>query len=737
MKKSRSVVALLLVLILIAGVGYTLLFGIGDRGKAEYIKLGLDLQGGVSITYEVKDDDFSDEDFADTKRKMELRAYDFSKDAEIYQEGDNRITVDIPGEDDAEKVLADLGKPGSLQFITYTGEEDNPDTEEDESKKVWLEGSDIKDAQPGTSTTKTTGSTEYVVNLVMTEEGKAKFAEATSQNVGSILYVSYDGQIVSSPVVNEAISTGQAEINGMESYEEAERLASQIRIGSLKLELQEISHKVVGAKLGQDALALSIKAGIIGFILVCIFMILMYRISGLAATLSLILYVGLDLLTLNAFNLTLTLPGIAGIILSVGMAVDANVIIYARIREEIAAGRDVYTAIKAGFGKATSAIVDGNVTTIIAAVVLMWKGSGTVQGFAQTLAIGIILSMVTALLISRVLMYALYGIGCKSTKLYGKEKIRKPIDFLSKKAIFFVISAVVILAGVVVMVVNSARDKGAFEYSIEFQGGKSYTVDFDKEYSIDDFNDKIKPAIADIIQDNDIQGQKESDSNKYIIKIRDVDEELITDMKKMLVDDFGAKSDSFDETYISASVSKEMTRDAVTATIIATICMLIYIWFRFKDIRFAASAVIALLHDVMVVLAFYAASRISVGTTFIACILTIVGYSINATIVIFDRIRENMSVMDRKTSLKDLVNTSITQTLTRSIYTSLTTFVTVAMIYIMGVASIKEFALALMVGIICGAYSSVCITGTLWYVMRTKKIKRVRGAENEKVSKRV
>ena len=481
-------------------------------------------------------------------------------------------------------------------------------------------------------------------------------------------------------------------------------------------------------ELGQDALALSLKAGIIGFILVCVFMILMYRISGVAAALSLILYVTMDLLTLNAFNLTLTLPGVAGIILSIGMAVDANVIIYARIREEIAEGRDVHAAIKSGFQKATSAIVDGNVTTIIAALVLMWKGSGTVQGFAQTLAIGIILSMVTAMLISRLLIYAFYGIGCRNPKLYGKEKMKKPINFLGKRVIFFLISLAVIAAGAVVMLVNSARDKGAFDYSIEFQGGKSYSVDFDKEYSIDDFNDQIKPAIADTIKDTDIQGQKESNSNVIIIKTKEVDEDLISDMKAMLVKDFGAKEDSFEETYVSASVSREMTEDAVIATILATICMLIYIWFRFKDIRFAASAIIALLHDVLVVLAFYAVSRTTVGTTLIACLLTILGYSINATIVIFDRIRENLAVMDRKSTLKDVVNTSITQTLTRSIYTSLTTFITVAMIYILGVTSIREFALPLLVGIVCGGYSSVCISGALWYVMRTRFIKKKKGA---------
>lgn len=720
--KKKSVIALILVVIFAGIVAFTTLVGFGGdkhAGSAKNIKLGLDLKGGVSITYDVIEEKFTEEEFNDTKAKLEKRVYNFSTEAEVYKEGEDRIVVDIPGETDADKVLDELGKPGALQFVTYTGEEDDKKTEEDESIKIWLEGSDIASAS-GETQTNEKGGIEHVVSLKMTDDGAEKFYNATSANVGSAIYIVYDGKVVSSPVVENAISGGQAVINGMDSIEEANNLASTIRIGSLKLELDAISHKVVGAKLGQDALDLSIKAGIIGFIIICIFMILVYRVAGVVADLALAIYVGMIMVTLNAFDITLTLSGIAGIILSVGMAVDANVIIFARVREEIGQGVSVQSAIKLGFEKATSAIVDGNVTTIIAAVVLMWKGSGTVQGFAQTLAIGIVLSMFTALVISRILIFAFYELGCKNAVLYGQEKVKKTIDFISKKNLCFAISLAVVVAGAIFIGMNVNKGEGAFNYSIEFQGGKSYAVDFDKEYSIDEFNDDIKPKIAEVIEDDDIQGQKEKDSTKYTIKFKDVDEELVNNMKDMLVADFGADKDSFEETFISASVSKEMSKDAVVASAIAIVFMLIYIWFRFSDIKFATSAVLALIHDIIIVVVFYAITRTAVGTTFIACVLTILGYSINATIVIFDRIRENLLEKIRKETLKEVVNKSVTQTLTRSIYTSLTTFIAIFMIYIMGVPSIKDFAFPLMAGIICGAYSSVCITGALWYTFASK-----------------
>ena len=729
--KGKSVVLFIVTILCMVALGLLAGFGFGEKstGAAKNIILGLDLKGGVSITYEVVDDEFTKEQLEDTKYKLELRVANYSTESEVYTEGDNRITVDIPGAYDAEKILNELGQPGSIMFVTqaesgYTGDDTyKAYTAKDGTVyKVWIDGNDVEKAQPISGSDSKTGATDYQVELKLNDSGKQKFAEATTENLGKSISIMYDEQIISSPTVESAITTGSAVINNMGSYEEAEKLASTIRIGSLSLQLKEVSSQVVGAKLGNDAISTSLKAALIGLIVVMLFMIIVYRLPGLVASIALAIYTVFELLVLNGFDLTLTLPGIAGIILSIGMAVDANVIIYARIKEELAEGRNVDTSIRTGFGKATSAIIDGNVTTIIASLVLMWKGSGTVKGFAQTLAIGIVLSVFTALVVSRLLMELMYNMGCKKVGFYGVQKERKTIDFLGKKVVWFAISVIAIVASIAAMIIGSATGKGAFNYSIEFKGGTSTTVTFDKEYSIDEFNDNIKPELAKVIGNNDIQGQKVTNSTQYVIKTQVMDTDVRSQFKEVLVSQFNA-DEEMEETNISSSVSDEMRSNAIVAVILATICMLIYIWFRFKDIKFASSAVLALVHDVIIVIGFYAISRTTVGTTFIACILTIVGYSINATIVIFDRIRENLALVknSRSIDLKEIVNRSITQTLTRSIYTSFTTFVMVFVLFIFGVTSIREFALPIMVGIICGGYSSVFITGTLWYVMSKKK----------------
>ena len=687
--------------------------GIGGKhsGAAKNIKLGLDLAGGVSITYQVKDKNPTESEMNDTIYKLQKRVEQYSTEATVYQEGSDRINIEIPGVSNANEILDELGKPGSLEFQTEDG-------------TTVITGTDVNTATARSGQNKM-GNTEYSVELSLNEEGKEKFAKATEENIGKPIAIIYGGETISAPNVEEAIPNGTAHITGNFTFEEADNLAATIRIGGLKLELEELRSNVVGAQLGEQAISTSLKAGAIGLVLVFLFMIFAYYLPGLASSLALIIYTELVMVILNAFEVTLTLPGIAGIILSIGMAVDANVIIFARVKEEIALGKSVRNSLKTGFQKAMSAIVDGNVTTLIAAAVLWLKGSGTVKGFAQTLAIGIIVSMFTALVITRLIVFAFYAIGLRDEKLYyHKTKERKPIDFLSKKNICFAISLVLIVAGFAFMGVNSAKGRGAFEYSLEFEGGTSTTVPFDKDYTIDEIDAEIVPIVEKVTGDNNVQTQKVAGTKQVIIKTRTLELDQREELNKALVDGFGVKEEEITAENISSTVSGEMRQDAIIAVIISTLCMLLYIWFRFKDIRFATSAVVALLHDVLVVLAFYAAARVSVGNTFIACMLTIVGYSINATIVIFDRIREELHYRTRTTDLKALVNKSITQTLTRSIYTSLTTFVMVAVLFVMGVSSIKEFALPLMVGIVCGGYSSVCITGALWYVMKTKIVKK-------------
>ena len=737
LNKTKSIALFIVTLLLIVAVGFVSGVGVGEThtGAAKNITLGLDLKGGVSVTYHIKDEDFTKEQLDDTKYKLELRVAQFSTESEVYTEGDDNITVDIPGAYDAEQVLKELGKPGSLMFVTqetgYTGDDTYPlyTAEDGTTYKVWVSGDEIANAQAKAQSDENNKLT-YVVALSMTETGKSKFADATQTNQGKSISIMYDGQIISSPTVKSVISDGEAIIDGQESMEEAEKLASTIRIGSLSLELEEISSKVVSARLGSDAIKTSLTACLIGLAIVMLFMICVYRIPGVAASIALVLYTIMELLVLNGFDLTLTLPGIAGIILSIGMAVDANVIIYARIKEELATGKSTESSIKTGFKKATSAIVDGNVTTFIAALVLMWKGSGPVQGFATTLAIGIVLSMVTAMVVSRFLLYLFYNMGFKDKKFYGVQKERKTINFLKNKVIWIAISVVLIAVGGVFMLINSNKGDGAFNYSIEFVGGTATTVEFAEDYSVDYFNDTIKPEIAKVINSNDIQGQKETNSNKFVIKTTYLEDTTRESMKTLLIDKYGAVlaegENGFEETNISSSVSDKMQEDAVVAVVLATLCMLVYIWLRFKNLKFAGSAVIALIHDVVIVLGFYAVSRTSVGTTFIACMLTIVGYSINATIVIFDRIRESLADKnERDVDLVEVVNSSITQTLTRSIYTSFTTFVMVAVLYILGVASIREFAAPIMVGIIVGGYSSVFITGILWYLLSKGKYAKV------------
>ena len=709
MKKSKAAAILVVILLALAGLSYYASIILSSTGVGENmsIPLGLDLSGGVSITYQVVDDNPSAEDMSDTIYKLQKRVEGYSTESSVYQVGDDRITVEIPGVTDADKILEELGNPGSLEFQLSDG-------------TVFMTGDQVADAQ-ATTTTDKYGNKQYIVQLTLTDEGAKTFGEVTTENVGNYLPIVYDGEVISYPQVQEAITGGTAQISGQSTFEEAQALATQIRIGSLSLQLEELESSVVGAQLGGQAITSSLKAGAIGLVIVMIFMIVFYAVPGVAAAIALALYTGLVIATLYLFEITLTLPGIAGIILGIGMAVDANVVIFARIREEIASGKTVQTSMKVGFQKAMSAILDGNITTLLAAVVLMALGSGTVKGFAYTLMIGILLSMFTALIITRWILYALYGIGLKNEKFYGKAKERKSIDFIGHRKAFFILSAVLILAGFVGMGVHGARGDKALNYSLDFVGGTSTTADFGKDYTIDEIEQTIIPEFASVVGDNNIQANRVEGTTQVTVKTRTLTQDERADVQDMLADKFGVDESTITYQSISSTISGEMRSDAIIAVIVSTICMLIYIWFRFKDIRFGAAAIAALIHDVLVVLTVYALVRIPVGNTFIACMLTIIGYSVNDTIVIFDRIRENLAAKHGKITrevLKDVANHSLTQTISRSINTSITTFIMVFLLYILGVASIREFALPLMAGLLCGAYSSICVATELWFEMK-------------------
>lgn len=709
MKKSKAAVILAVILAAFVGLAYYASIILSSTGIGEdmSIPLGLDLSGGVSITYQVVDENPSAEDMSDTIYKLQKRVDSYSTEASVYQVGDDRITVEIPGVQDANQILEDLGNPGSLEFQMPDG-------------TVFMTGDMVADAQAATQTD-TYGNKEYVVALKLTDEGAKIFGEVTSENIGKNLPIVYDGETISYPRVQTAITGGEAQITGMADFEEAETLATQIRIGSLSLQLSELESSVVGAQLGSQAISTSLKAGAIGLAIVMVFMIIMYAVPGIAASLALAIYTTLVIATLYLFEITLTLPGIAGIILGIGMAVDANVIVFARVREEIATGKSVQTSMKIGFQKAMSAILDGNITTLIASVVLMALGSGTVKGFAYTLMIGIILSLFTAMVVTRYILYSLYALGLKSEKLYGRAKERKSIDFIGKKAVFFTISGIIIAAGLISMGVHSATEGKALNYGLDFMGGTSTTADFGKDMTIEDIENDIVPYVEEVTGDSDVQATKVEGTTQVTIKTRTLSLDERQKLEDTLAENCDVDASTITSQSISSTISGEMRFDALKAVIVSCIFMLLYIWFRFKDIRFAASAILALVHDVLVVITVYALVRISVGSTFIACVLTIVGYSINDTIVIFDRIRENLALKTGKQTAEDLreiANKSLTQTLSRSINTSITTFIMVVMLYILGVASIRDFSLPLMAGLVCGAYSSICIATELWYVMK-------------------
>ena len=809
--KGLRIAGLFLILALTCFFGYTAIVGFGEKkiGSAYNVKQGLDLAGGVSITYQiVGDEEPTQEDINDTIYKLKMKAESYSTEAQVYQEGTDRITIEIPGVSDADTILKDLGRPGSLYFIAQTDPDGNlnynlkttadgnlvyfdetgkefyyvndtsavlyddetagPALDENgaaityvpgedinmqytllkdidtlkEEGSIILDGSSVKSAKATTQQDQQTGVQSHVVNLSFNDVGTKAFATATTKAVtsGETIAIYYDGNFISVPRVNDAITTGDAVVSGMGSYEDADRLAAKIRIGALKLTLQEIRSNIVGAQLGSDAIRTSLLAGMIGFGLVAIIMIVVYFLPGFAATIALVNYTFVIVAVLSFFNeyFTLTLPGIAGIILSIGMAVDANVIIFARIREELATGKTLQSSVDIGFKKAMSAILDGNITTLIAAVVLMFMGTGSIKGFAQTLALGIALSMITALFVTRIIINGFISLGLTSEKLFGVAKQRKTVDFLSKGKIFSIVSIVVILAGIAVMVVFQVKDGKALNYSLEFLGGTSTTATLQENLSLEEIDAQITPSIEKITGDGSVMVTKVEGSNEIIVKTRTLNEDERNELSNMFTGEFKVDPATITSETISATVSGEMRRNAIISVSIAVVCMLIYIWLRFSDYRFGLSSVLALVHDVLVVLAFYAIARVSVSSTFIACMLTIVGYSINATIVIFDRIRENRKEAAEKlriaaarkrskkekteadVTLKDIVNLSISQTLSRSIFTSLTTFVMVLMLFILGVTSIREFALPLMIGIACGCYSSICLAGFFWYFLKSK-----------------
>lgn len=455
--KVKSAVILIIMLVIIGTGGAIAYYGIGENNVlgTEQIRLGLDLAGGVSITYEAETDNPTQNDM-NTAVALIRKRLDFNNytEADAYQEGTKRIHVEIPGVKDANQAVKDIGQTAQLRFVGISDEDTiqkareasfayksiisagvtdqelvdqanqlmddfNKAIDEEDKGEEIISGTDIKTASKQYGALSSNAPAEYYVKLELNGEGKDKFAQGTEKYKGKIIAILLDNKIISAPTVSTVISDGVASITGMADSDEAEELAALISAGALPFPLQPIQSNGIGAKLGADALSTSLQAGLIGLCIVLLFMLVVYRMPGLAANLALLFYASFVLILLSAFKITLTLPGVAGIILTIGMAVDANIIIFSRIKEELAAGKTLRSAVDGGFHKALSAILDGNVTTLIAAVILYVLGTGPIKGFAQTLGLGILVSMFTALVITRILVKQFIGLGVKNPKLYG------------------------------------------------------------------------------------------------------------------------------------------------------------------------------------------------------------------------------------------------------------------------------------------------------------------------------
>ena len=739
--KTKGWLMILGLVLIIAGIAFwgATSYIYDDVTGVKDVSLGLDLAGGVSVTYQTVKEDPTSEEMEDLQTKLDKRATSLSTEARVYREGKRRINVDIPGMDDAKTVFDTLGDAGNIYFIYAVGKDGTSNIKSSttaesgyelardmktiiEAGDVVIDGSDIASADPATRNDN--GAIVYEVVLELNEAGGKKFEEATGYCAGktygsleNIIAIVYDNVVYSAPNVKSKISGGSATITGSRNMEEARSLSTIIRIGALPIEIEALRSNVVGATLGSRALRTSLIAGVIGLALVCLYMIVFYRVPGVAASLSLLIYLGLMLAMLLAFHVTLTLPGIAGIILSIGMAVDANVIIFTRIREELATGKTVRSSVKIGYRKAVSAIIDGNVTTLIAAIVLYFRGSGVIKGFATTLGIGIVISMFTAFVITYFIMKAFYYIGIDKVGAYGVAKERKTLRIIQNWKKYVIISGSIIALCIVMLIVNKSSTGNALNYGLDFVGGTSVQVTFNGNAPS---NADMERFVSDTISENATVSAVEG-RNILVVKTKSLNDQTLDTLKKSLMSTYQIGESDIETETISGVISGEMKSNAIVAVLVATVCMLIYILIRFSNMAFAASSVLALIHDILVVLCLYAVIRLTVDTSFIACMLTIVGYSINATIVIFDRLRENLGAMKKHENLADVVNRSITETFTRSIHTSVTTLITVVMLIILGVESVRIFAIPMAVGILCGGYSSVCIAGSLWYFFKTRK----------------
>ncbi len=735
----RSIITIGAIIIVIALFLFSAFFGIAIGSfeippLKEGITLGLDLVGGSEITYEADiPEGMTDAELADgmetaqTMLRQRLNTLGYTE-ANVYLYGSNRIVLEIPNVEDPEEAVQMLGTTAVIEFRDSDG-------------NVILDGKQISSATAAYGPVDSTGVSQYYVQLNLTDEGRQMFKEGTKNAAAksdeSLRYVAIvmDNEAISTPMVSsEYADTGLdtatpiITLGSSASSDYAQYLASIISAGRLPFELHESKLQAVGASLGERSLETAIIAGIIGVLLVMLYMIVVYRLPGLIADFALLLYIAMFLFVMTAVGINLTLPGIAGIILTIGMAVDANVVIYERIREELIAGKTLRSAVDLGFKRAFAAIVDSNITTVIAAVVLLWQGTGTILGFAKTLLIGVILSMICMLIVPRLLLKCLVALRANKLSLYGvrlpseEEKAKEPklIHAVKDFKVTGIVSIVLCITGLV-SIILLPFGKSLFNLDLDFVGGVTMEYDIGTEVT-KDISDDISAIVADVTGVTPSSVTKSGNGGTVVtIKMTEIDSEERDAAFQAVSEKYGEDNVTLiSSDYVSASVGKDITRAAFIASALAALLILIYITIRF-ELRSGIAAIICLLHDLMVMLSVYVIFQISMNMNFIAAALTIIGYSINATIVVFDRIRENYKKSGGQENFERVVDRSITQTMRRSVGTTITTLMPIILLVILGVSSIRNFAIPIMVGVISGGYSSAFIAGPLWCKLKGKK----------------
>lgn len=725
--KTRKILAVIVIIVIAAG-WFISISGVGPVKKlSKQLKYGLDINGGVYVLLEANTKANGNELtklMEQTKTVLENRVNAMGiSEATVSVEGSKRVRVEMPGVQDATQAIKQIGRTAQLKFLLADG-------------TPVMTGTGVKDASFSTDS----DHGGYKITMDFTSKGQEAFSAATEKaSSGTVtpllkdeqgnsvqknaIVIMLDDAIISAPGVDQKISSSSCEIfrQGGFSQEEAKQTSGLIRGGALPASLSEVNSSVETATVGADALNLSVKAGFIGLIIVFVLMLLAYGALGFVADIALMLYVLLDLWIMAAFGVVLSLPGIAAIILSIGMAVDSNVIIFTRIREEIEKGKSIRVAVDSGFHSALATVIDAQTTTLIAAIVLYLIGTTSVKGFAITLMIGTVISIFTAVFITQLFVTLMaeskaFGTGrFFGIKENGQARFawRKHIHFVANRKKYYMISAAVIVIGIIFAMVRG------FNYGIDFTGGTTLQINMGKQVSIEDIKDTIKdhklnPTIVYAGKGNE----------QIIIKtIKALNAEKRSEVVKTLDQkyDIGGKKAVLASEEFGPTVGKTLRRNAVKSILIAMFFMLIYIRFRFKNWRYGLSAIAGLVHDVFMTLALYAIFGFTINNPFIAGILTVVGYSINDTIVVFDRIRENARYYKRK-ELDALVDNSVNETLSRSIMTSITTLVVMIPLFFMATDEMRQFLIPLIIGVTCGTYSSIFLCSPLYYEFNKKDV---------------